>query len=200
MEIISLVIVLNAAGFIVLYFLLHRQIVKYAKPESASDAVAAEIQSLIIEFTATTDRNIALLEDRVLSLQSALSEADKRLTLLQRNNERQEQVQKQYSDIGRKKIALPPLSREDVNAVSDDEAPVVTESALTGQVQSIPKAASPSRATGEEVLREETRPLSGREAILDLYYKGFSSQLIASRLNCTIAEVELVISLRERNS
>jgi hypothetical protein len=105
------------------YLILKRKIDKIANVDSHLEEVREEVARVIIELNQTTERNIALIEDRISSLVELLSTADKKISLLKRESEKHEVSQRVYSKLSAK--------------------PVVN----------VPKSASPKKDNQQEILR-----------------------------------------------
>ncbi len=152
-----LLIIANAALLVGFFFYFRRRIDRALATDSIVKAIRDEVNQMIVDFNGTTDRNIALIEERIGRLQGLLSNADKRITVLKKESEKTK-------------------SSEDVYAQLKPRGPLPEPS--------IPK--------------DPVRAKSPREEVLDLYHQGMDPKLIASRLNKTLGEVELIISLGER--
>jgi len=141
-------------GWYLQYLILKRKIDKIANTESQLEEVREEVARIIIELNQTTERNIALIEDRIGRMVELLSASDKKIGLLKRESEKHEVSQKVYRELSAK--------------------PVVN----------VPKIARPKKDNQQEILR--------------LYLAGFTPRVIARRMDLSLGEVELIISLSER--
>lgn len=97
-------------GWVVQYFVLKRKIDKIANADSRLEEIREEVARVIIELNQTTDRNIALIEDRINRLTELLSIADKKMGLLKRESEKHEVSQRVYSKISAKPVVDVPKS------------------------------------------------------------------------------------------
>jgi len=152
-----LLIFANIALLVGFFFYFRRRIDRALATDSIVKAIQDEVNQMIVDFNGTTDRNIALIEERIGRLQGLLSSADKRIAVLKKEGEKtktSEEVYAQLKPRGPLPEAPPP------------QAPV--------------------------------RVKSPREEVLDLHHQGMDAKLIASKLNKTLGEVELIISLGER--
>lgn len=171
----------NAVILGIIYLVLNRKVEKNITPEAFLEKVRSEIQSVIVELNETTDRNITLLEERVRSLQAVIKRADKQLTVLQREVEKHRESSEVYTHLRKAgKIVSGPV-KEGASAGSTPEQPSRQQAVSPGQA---------TRATEEEL------PLEQR--VINLHNQGIAPGSIANRLNRTIGEVELIISLYER--
>lgn len=115
-----------------------------------------ELEGILVELNQATERNVALVEDRIQQLKKSLEAVDKRLAVLHREMEK--------------------------------KFPATYHAVLQKQ-----EVSSPQTDSKEEKPREFSKA-----EILDLYNKGISPSLIAARLGTTVGEVELIISLHDR--
>lgn len=115
-----------------------------------------ELEGILVELNQATERNVALVEDRIQQLKKSLEAVDKRLAVLHREMEK--------------------------------KFPATYHTVLQKQ-----EVSSPQTDSKEEKPREFSKA-----EILDLYNKGISPSLIAARLGTTVGEVELIISLHDR--
>lgn len=193
----------NILGSLVVYLLLKERIRRTASAAAQLQEVREEVNRLVVELNQTTDRNVALIEDRISSLTELLSRTDKKMTLLRRETEKHEVGSMVYSKIaeGRAvRMGPTPLS-EEVRAgvegarsgdrVHDQEtaAPEVPEAAPTSSTLKVELAEVPALKTGHQDLRER---------VVSLYRAGFSASLISSRVGAPLGEVELIIALEHQ--
>ena len=172
-ELIILIIV-NALLIFLIFFYFRRKFHNLIKNESLLIQVREEIQGLIIELNQTTERNLSLTEERIRRLTDLLEKADKTIVLLDRETKKTERVEKTYTDIKPKSPFHAPkaATKEEGNREAD-------VSVSTSGNNTSPKKSS-------------------REKVLELTRQGISPNIIASKLGKTIGEVELIISLGER--
>ncbi len=152
-------------GYSVIYMGLKKKIEKSLDPAALLDQIREEISRTIVEMNQTTDRNIALIEDRIGNLVNLLGKADKRISLFRSESEKHAVSKKVYQAV---------LERK----------PVLPQSGLS--------------ATNDSSNRESKHTFIQRE-VLNLHNAGFSGSLIAKKLNLPMGEIELIISLSERN-
>ena len=127
-----------------------------------------EIGEMVTALNGTTERNIALLENKIHIINTLISKAGKTAGVLKREQEKSKTADSVYTSLGRSK----PLTID-----VEDEA-----------VEDI-KTESP-------IIDFESLPI--REKALVLHRKGESLDSIASRLDMSLGEIELIISLHER--
>jgi len=152
-----LLILANIALLVGFFFYFRRRIDRALETDSIVKAIQDEVNQMIVDFNGTTDRNIALIEERIGRLQGLLANADKRITVLKKES--------------------------DKTRASDE---VYTQLKPRGPLSEAPPSETPVRAK------------SPREEVLDLHHQGMDAKRIASKLNKTLGEVELIISLGDR--
>ncbi len=92
-------IAFSILGFFIIYVVLKKKIKEFVDPSSLLDQIREEVNRIIVELNQTTDRNIALIEDRINRLMELHAEADKKISLLQREGEKHEVSRKLYNNI-----------------------------------------------------------------------------------------------------
>jgi hypothetical protein len=143
-----------------------------------------EADKLIAEIDAITDRDAALVMERIKTLRALLEDVDRRIAVYTREINREKIQEATYVELGLKRSVLnPPPS----------ETPEITPGpAGEEDIREAPlKEPEPSRAP-------EPVPPSFAEQVEELAGAGFSPELIASRLGTTLAEVDLAIALLHR--
>ena len=70
------VLVLQAAGLVILYLLLRRAVARRMNDPEVVSELRAEVAALVAELNAATERNVALLEDGCGRLQGLLDRVD----------------------------------------------------------------------------------------------------------------------------
>jgi hypothetical protein len=94
---ILIVLVLDLGGLILVYVLLRDRVRRATSVESQVAEVREEVSRLLVELNQTTDRNIALIEDRIARLNESLAAADKKIGLLRREIEKHDVGAQIYS-------------------------------------------------------------------------------------------------------
>ena len=79
--------------------LLIRRIERRIEPTAVLNQIRGEVDELIVEFNQTTERNIGLLEERIVRLNRLIETADRRVAVLRRELDAHESGTRVYSDI-----------------------------------------------------------------------------------------------------
>ncbi len=79
--------------------LLIRRIERRIEPTAVLNQIRGEVDELIVEFNQTTERNIGLLEERIVRLNRLIESADRRVAVLRRELDAHESGTRVYSDI-----------------------------------------------------------------------------------------------------
>jgi hypothetical protein len=180
----------------------------YLKRRTGADRLLAEfreeVEKLVSEIDAATDRDATLVEERVRSLRALLEDADRRISAYTREIDRRGSEERAYAELGRR--ARPFRGTDAENAPpSPAPAPVRAEPPLERPQEQ--RVASPVERSSEQspeprfVRAEvpiEPKPAPFAERVAELYRAGFSADLIAKRLGATVAEVDLAIALTGR--
>lgn len=128
---------------------------------------------MIIELNQTTDRNVAIIEERINELKKVTASADKQIKVLNREVQKKAKESETYLHI------KPPPGGVKRRAAEADG---------TGGTSG---GSSGDNAAGGS--RESTR-----ERVLSMFYRGEEIEAISKELGITVAEVELIISLSSR--
>lgn len=152
---------------------------------AALDEVRREVGAILTEMNQTTERNIELVEDRIGQLRKAIEAADKKLVLLQNELGKQKKSEEVYARLGRSAAAI-----ERTGAGNGE-----TGSGAGGSDRKAREGSRPND-DGTEERSESAPPL--KERVLGLYKQGISLERIASRVGTGVGEVELIVSLSEK--
>ncbi|MQY76691.1 MAG: hypothetical protein GH155_03590 [Spirochaeta sp.] len=104
MQLFFLLLAALILGWYLQYLILKRKIEKKTDTGSHLEEVREEVARVIIELNQTTERNIALIEDRISCLRELLSTADKKIGLLKRESEKHEVSQRVYSKLSARPV------------------------------------------------------------------------------------------------
>ena len=164
------------------FYFRNRRLRRESEIETTVKKIRIEVGEMVTALNGTTERNIALIEDRVNRLNKLIDKAGKAAGALKRVEEKNEKAAEVYSSLSRSK----PISIE----VEDNSTSSATAAPAVSAVSSA-TAAPPAPEVNFD-------SLSIREKALVLYRKGDNPDEIASRLNMSRGEIELIISLHER--
>lgn len=153
-----------------LYF--KAKIDKAMEPSRLLEEVRGEINELIRELNQTTDRNIELIEERINTMAELLNNADKRLTLLKKEQDKGDKTHTVYTNLRKK---APIRMQNDLFDIQEEKTP------------STPRQTEPVKTTAVTDPKRE---------VIKLFGQGLSSQIIANKLGLPVGEVELIISLK----
>ena len=218
---ILITLLVDIGGLVCVYLVLRDRVRRAASAESRISEIREEVSRLLVELNQATDRNIALMEDKITILNDAISTADKKIGLLRRETEKHDVGSQIYSRLAegrRQRPAEPPGTVSAARQAPD--APFVgyrgSGSTVTRDAESAAyRDADPSPPLAVELseqnARETTAPNPRDAAAVDprgigpdaqrvmmLYRAGFLPSLIASRVGAPVGEVELIISLEQR--
>ncbi len=94
---ILIMLVVDLGGLLLIYVLLRDRVRRVTSVDSQIADVREEVSRLLVELNQTTDRNVALLEDRIARLNESLAVADKKIGLLRREIEKHDVGAQVYS-------------------------------------------------------------------------------------------------------
>ena len=201
----------DLAGLVLLWFLLRRRIRRYLELDNLLDGVREESRALIMELNETADRNVSLVEDRIVTLRSTLDEVDKRMGIARRELKSRDDEREVFDRLRRRRPIVPesadpiPLElRSSLGTRAEEPRSYGNSSEPKAETSRVDLAAArelpptdhlPEVAVAAQPI-EPKRNL--REEALDLYRKGFSADIIAARLGATVSEIDLLIDIEER--
>ena len=172
----------------IVYILLVKRINKEKSSTAITEQVRNEIDRMVVDLNQTADRNIGLIEQQLKSLTEMIQEADHRISLLQKHSEKMNKSNDTYNQIRPSQIVKPKApTAPDVGEVSPPNAHTVD----------ISKEMQPDTSLPENEDSQDAVTPPKRERVISLYRQGISLDIIASRVDSTVAEVELIISMTE---
>jgi len=214
----------------VLFFFFFRWYIKRktAARELLSD-YRAEVFQLIVEIDSATDRDSLLVEERIKTLRKILDDTDRRISVYMRELQRSRNGELMYTSLGRGiRVALDssPATQEPIQqeAVPQELFPqeslpqelaqeTVQETAPPKETAPPQEAMPPQEETQttdahrEKSKRKPAKHSTGKTQkprlkaqIAEMTEQGLSPQKIASRLNVSLAEVDLALNLLNRSS
>jgi hypothetical protein len=193
------VLAVDLGGLVVIHFFLRARIRRQLELENLLSGVREEARSLVMELNETADRNVSLVEDRIVALRGLMDELDRRMGVARRELETRDKERDVFERLRRRRPIVPagamgaenPGPRaaetprgEPPSGETDAAIPILRRPAL--DVRIAPETIVPAR--------------SKREEALELHRKGFSPDLIAARVGATVSEIELLVDIEQRRS
>jgi hypothetical protein len=184
-------------GFSFLYF--RSYLKKKISPQGLLEDYQDEVNKLIADIDAATDRDTYLVEDRIKSLKSLMDEIDKKLGVYVREFDRRRDSEGVYTVLGRKaSAAVPP--RPDPPPPPGERSPADPGRPVSVPPETPPRAAPPPAASGAAVPPEPaTKPNPLREQIAEWAAQGLSPGVISTRLKVSLSEVDLALAIQNRS-
>ena len=159
------------------------------------DEYRAEVNKLNAEINSVTDRNLSLIEDRVKKVKELLEEADRRVSVYAGELEKSRRGEALYTSLGRGIRAALKTEEEPapvrLSPVSPQENTSVTQSLTQPERNASPAPAAKDAPPPKPPSRRQIR-----SSIDLLINEGLSPGQIASRLDISVAEVNLAMNLR----
>jgi len=168
-----------------LFFYFKWYIKKRTSVSEQLEEYRTEVIKLNAEIDRITDRDSQLIEDRVKKLKELLEEADRRVSVYAKELEKSRRGEALYTSLGRGIRAA--LKTEEEPAQSAPQLSSVRPQNLASPAKEEPPSKPPSK-----------RQI--RSSIDQLLNEGLSPEQVASRLDISIAEVNLAINLRRTKS
>ena len=185
---VLITLILDVGGLLLIYVLLRDRVRRAASRDAQIAEIRDEVSRLLVELNRTTDRNIALIEDRIASLNELLSSADKKIGLLRRETEKHDVGTQIYSRLSE--------GRSRATGAQAAKSPPRREREEPAQPRQERDEMPPPRQEREGVAAG--KPPDIQQRVVMLHNAGFAASLIASRVGVPLGEVELIIALQQR--
>jgi uncharacterized small protein (DUF1192 family) len=205
---------IEIGGLFLIWFLVKAKVKRYLELENLLSGVRDEARELILELNETADRNVSLVEDRMIALHSLLDEVDRRIGVQKREIEKGDAEREVYAKLNKRRPIVPEVHMRPQEPTPQtppmQEAISHEKSQASNTVQRPPSDAPITLSLGSDAQGNRSFPdvwmadeplsiaKSRREEALDLHRRGISADLIAARLGATVAEIELLVELEER--
>jgi hypothetical protein len=163
------IFVFNFSGMLIFYLFLRRRFSK----KNLSAELRSEVDKLIIDLGREADRDVALLESRILNLRALMDEADRRITLAGKESDKRQDAAQLLSSL---------RSEPQTNM---PEKPAVKSTPITVYTRPMIQRS--------ETWIEPAVPL--HERVLDMARRGISSDMIASTMSMSQGEIELILDM-----
>jgi len=193
MNITYIFLIILAALWFFMFFYFSRYIRRRTSVSGQLEEYRTEVIRLNAEINSVTDRNLMLIEDRVKKLKELLDETDRRVSVYVRELEKSRKGEALYTSLGRgiraalktEEEPAPAAPRLSLVRPQEYPAPMTPPAPQTPAVTDAPLLKPPSK-----------RQI--RSSIDLLLNEGLAPEQIASRLDISIAEVNLAMNLRRQ--
>ncbi|NOY10083.1 MAG: hypothetical protein GXP33_14720 [Spirochaetes bacterium] len=101
-----LIISLNLVIVLSIFLVLKKRIDSISDSRLVLKDIRDEVDRMLVELNQTTERNIALLEDKLVEVHNTLDRVDNKLKLLDRGRDKQDLTKRVYTDIEKSKPAV----------------------------------------------------------------------------------------------
>ena len=206
---ILITLVVDFGGLLLVYLVLRDRVRRASSTESRIAEIREEVSRLLVELNQATDRNIALMEDKIRALNEAIATADKKIGLLRRETEKHDVGSQIYSRLAEGRLpraSASPAERPaaEIRGAESAEYRGAESAGAQPAARRRTGSAEPRLAPAAPPLAVELSERAGgaagdvRERVMMLSRAGFTPSLIASRVGVPLGEVELIISLEQR--
>jgi hypothetical protein len=165
---ILITLVVDFGGLLFVYLLLRDRVRRATSVESRMAEVREEVSRLLVELNQATDRNIALMEDKITALNAAISTADKKIGLLRRETEKHDVGSQIYSRLaeGRhhRAAAAVPAAAESAEYRTAEANPPSTSAGGFGDAESAGYRDAESTGFGGEQGMQDAESAGYRDA------------------------------------
>ena len=198
MPAVIVAVLLQIASFSILYVVFTRRIRIQLSKGQILEEIRDEVHGLIVEMNQTADRNVGLAEERIKRLQVLISESDKKIQLLSREIEKHQvgvDVYERLKESSRKRaLTSESTSTGNIREEKISHDPVISPSISPSINNRESKGTEADEKTRETRVDEDADTLSDR--VVRLARQGFGSRIIAQKLDSSLGEVELILSLQ----
>ncbi len=98
-----LIVSLNLVIVLLIFLVLKKRIDSISDSRLVLKDIRDEVDRMLVELNQTTERNIALLEDKLVEVHNTLDRVDRKLKLLDRGRGKQDLTERVYTDIKKSK-------------------------------------------------------------------------------------------------
>ena len=216
---ILVTLIIDVGGLFLMYALLRDRVRRATSAAAQIAELREEVSRLVVELNQTTERNVALLEDRITGLTDLLAASDRKIGLLRREIERHDVGAQVYSRLAEGGGKRAPGGTAGASVQGDrgrrqPPQPVESAPSLSVELSSAAEHSGGARPAERDaqLARQAPGARTGGEGggigkddvhqrVMMLSNSGFSANLIATRVGIPLGEVELIIALeRQRTS
>jgi len=183
----------------IVYILLVKRINREKSSTAITEQVRNEIDRMVVDLNQTADRNIGLVEQQLKLLTEMIQESDHRISLLQKHSEKLNRSTDTYNQIRPAQI-MKPKEPPEQKAPTEPKEPTAQQSSEVSRPNAHTVDISEEMSNTVEPESEDAQDsmtTSKRERVINLHRQGISLDIIASRVDSTVAEIELIISMTE---
>jgi len=189
MNLTYLILIILFALWFIMFLYFKRYIKKQTSVSGQLEEYRTEVIKLNAEINSVTERNLSLIEDGIKKLKEIMEEADRRVSVYAGELDKSRRGEALYTSLGRGIRAALKTEEE------PPPAPVLP--ARPKELASLTRQEPPSAPAVKET--PPSKPPSKRQirSSIDLLLnEGLSPEQVASRLEISIAEVNLAMNLR----
>ncbi|MCL2759003.1 MAG: hypothetical protein FWD22_02200 [Treponema sp.] len=204
MNIFHIVSIICLAVCFLMFFYL-KWYIKKRTSSSMLEEHREEVNRLIVDINSVTDRNLQLVEDSITKLKTLMEDTEKRINVYNKELEKSRTGEALYTSLGRgiRAALKTPQEPAPLQAEHPLNSPQLSlelpPAAPAAPAAVVPAPAPPAAEKPAEVPAPPAKPPSKKQiraAIDTLVNEGLSPDEIASRLDISVAEVNLAMNLR----
>jgi hypothetical protein len=209
MNISYIVLVISIALCFFMFFYLKWYIKNRTSASGLLPEYRNEVNKLIVDINAVTDRNLSIIEGKIKELKDILEEADNRIAVYARELEKSKKGEELYTQLGRGiRAALNTPASQTTPVLQTTPTPQL--STVRPSIEAIPhlyihdeqpdakrtEQPAPPAPDHLHIVRSKKQIRSHIDLLAN---EGLPPEKIASQLGISIAEVDLAMNLRRRN-
>ena len=192
----ALALFFACVSFVSLYFLLVHAIDKRISTRKVIESTEEGLGEILVSMSETVEQNVALFEEKSKELRSMIDLADRKIRLLEKEQDKFERGKDTYQELVKRK----PLINSVIDIKKEDPAPAPMGSSVharqdgLGQIKTpVTQYNDPHTVPAPVAAAERRKEISSY--VLQLFREGKSTQEIAGQMNIALAEAELIISM-----
>ncbi len=182
--------------FVSLYFLLIHAIDKRISTRKVIESAEEGLGEILVSMSETVEQNIALFEEKSKELRAMIDLADRKIKLLEKEQEKFERGKDTYQELVKRK----PLINSVIELKKEEPASSPPGASVHGRQGGLGQVKTP--ATQHNNPHPVPAPVAAAERrkeissyVLQLFREGKTAQEIAGQMNIALAEAELIISM-----
>ena len=190
MEIIGIIFfILN----ILLWLFFYYKFKKIFSPNKILEKIRIEVDKLLVEINKETDRDLNLIEYKMKSLRELIDQVDKRIKLWEDEEEKNKKVNETLKQIDE----IKPVKKDNstTKAQIENAYKIKPQKKQESVISLFPAEDFVAVNQNIEHKLEKQKELSTKDKVLELFYQGIDSYLIAQHLDLSVAEVQTIINL-----
>ena len=179
-------------SFVSLYFLLIHAIDKRISTRKVIESAEEGLTEILVSMSETVEQNIALFEEKSKELRAAIDLANRKIKLLEKEQEKFERGKDTYQELVKRKSLINSV----IELKKENSPPAPLGSSAYGRQGGLGQVKTPATPHNDpNPVPAAEKPKEISSYVLQLFREGKTVQEIAGEMNIALAEAELIISM-----